>query len=160
MVVINCGLGIYYLYKQNVYHAYVSYHKNLSSPPQSENPIDLQQPIEQVNKKKKKKKTKQIHTQEFIKPAPEVVTVVKPNEIEEQPRKEKVKVKKKQKADASGWTQRQQVDFEKALKLTPKVCPDRWAFVSSKVKGKSAKECMKRFQEIKARIIASKQKQS
>lgn len=47
------------------------------------------------------------------------------------------------------WNAEQQAAFEAALKSTPKEVEDRWEVIASKVPGKTKKDCVKRFKEIR-----------
>jgi hypothetical protein len=50
------------------------------------------------------------------------------------------------------WTSEQQSHFESALRSVPKDHPDRWSEIANLVKGKSKKDCIKRFKEIRAML--------
>jgi DnaJ homolog subfamily C member 2 len=54
------------------------------------------------------------------------------------------------------WNADQQAAFEKALRTVPKGA-DRWDNIAALVPGKSKKQCVKRFKEIRAQILAKKQ---
>lgn len=54
------------------------------------------------------------------------------------------------------WSQRQQKQFETALRLVDKNHPDRWGEIAKIVEGKSKKDCIQRFKEIRAKVLASK----
>jgi DnaJ family protein C protein 2 len=58
----------------------------------------------------------------------------------------------------SEWNSDQQAAFEAALKSTPKEVEDRWEVIASKVPGKTKKDCVKRFKEIREKIMAAKAK--
>lgn len=53
------------------------------------------------------------------------------------------------------WTADQQFQFEQALKTVPKGS-DRWNKIAEAVEGKTKKDCVRRFKEIRARILAQK----
>jgi len=53
------------------------------------------------------------------------------------------------------WTADQQFQFEQALKTVPKGS-DRWDKIAEAVQGKTKKDCVRRFKEIRARILAQK----
>jgi len=55
------------------------------------------------------------------------------------------------------WTTEQQVAFEKALREVPK-SDDRWDKIAELVSGKTKKDCVARFKEIRAKILASSKK--
>jgi hypothetical protein len=54
------------------------------------------------------------------------------------------------------WTSEQQSLFESALRTVPKDHPDRWGEIANLVKGKSKKDCIKRFKEIRAMLASGK----
>ncbi|UKJ89670.1 DNA-binding chaperone [Theileria orientalis] len=62
-------------------------------------------------------------------------------------------------ASASGWTNEQQTAFEQALAKYPSHIDPlvRWRKIASEVPGKTPKECLSRFKEIKAAITSRKQ---
>jgi len=61
-------------------------------------------------------------------------------------------------AEPEAWNSDQQAAFEAALKSTPKEVEDRWEVIASKVPGKTKKDCVKRFKEIREKIMAAKGK--
>jgi len=70
--------------------------------------------------------------------------------------KEKAFLKKAQESPViTEWTADQQFALEQALKTVPKG-PDRWNNIAAAVKGKTKKEVIRRFKEIRARILAHK----
>eukprot|EP00808_Paulinella_micropora_P022083 g67875.t1 len=62
-----------------------------------------------------------------------------------------------QAADPLFWSAEQQSAFEAALKTVPKDVPDRWGAIADKVQGKSKADCVNRFKEIRAKIMAQRQ---
>ncbi|XP_026190623.1 dnaJ homolog subfamily C member 2 [Cyclospora cayetanensis] len=56
------------------------------------------------------------------------------------------------------WTQEQQTALERALAKHPSSMPaaERWSAIASDVPGKTRKECIERFKQIRAAILASK----
>ncbi len=63
--------------------------------------------------------------------------------------------KAKPAAEAAEWTALQQQAFEQALRTTPKG-PEKWDKIAEKVPGKSRKECVRRFKQIRAKILAAR----
>jgi hypothetical protein len=51
------------------------------------------------------------------------------------------------------WTSEQQAAFEAALRSVPKDHADRWEEISKLVDGKSKKDCIKRFKEIRSLLM-------
>eukprot|EP00457_Paulinella_chromatophora_P002559 gb/GEZN01002564.1/.p1 GENE.gb/GEZN01002564.1/~~gb/GEZN01002564.1/.p1 ORF type:complete len:658 (+),score=232.09 gb/GEZN01002564.1/:55-2028(+) len=58
--------------------------------------------------------------------------------------------------DPTAWTAEQQAAFELALKTTGKDVADRWGAIAAKVPGKSKADCVNRFKEIRAKILAQR----
>lgn len=70
-------------------------------------------------------------------------------------KKKGAKKKGAKKKPEEPWNADQQSAFEAALKSTPKSA-DRWEAISKKVEGKTRKQCVARFKEIKAQILAAR----
>jgi DnaJ family protein C protein 2 len=76
------------------------------------------------------------------------------------PKKEKEEKKpaapKVEEVDKDGWTTKQQVAFEEALKKYPAGIDARWEMVSAAVPGRTQKECVARFKDIRTKLMAEK----
>lgn len=59
--------------------------------------------------------------------------------------------------DKDGWTGAQQVAFEAALKKYPAGIDARWEMISAAVPGRTQKECVARFKDIRTKLMAEKQ---
>jgi len=57
--------------------------------------------------------------------------------------------------ETSEWSAIQQQALEQALRTTPKG-PERWDQIADKVPGKTKKECVRRFKDIRAKIMAQR----
>mmetsp|Transcript_2027 Transcript_2027/g.2892 ORF Transcript_2027/g.2892 Transcript_2027/m.2892 type:complete len:662 (+) Transcript_2027:21-2006(+) len=57
--------------------------------------------------------------------------------------------------ETNEWSAIQQQALEQALRSTPKG-PERWDNIASKVPGKTKKDCIRRFKEIRAKIMAQR----
>jgi len=79
-----------------------------------------------------------------------------PKEAKKQPASAPVKASNaKAPPPSDDWNAEQQVAFEKALRDVPK-SDDRWDKIAALVPGKTKKDCVARFKEIRAKILASK----
>lgn len=58
-------------------------------------------------------------------------------------------------AEREDWSAVQQQCLEQALRTTPKG-PERWDQIASKVPGKTKRDCVKRFKDIRAKIMAQR----
>lgn len=77
-------------------------------------------------------------------------TLVAANNWEGEKKKQNIK-----KTPVLEWSADQQFQFETALKTVPKGS-DRWDKIAEAVQGKTKKDCVRRFKEIRARILAAK----
>ncbi|EPT30129.1 DnaJ domain-containing protein [Toxoplasma gondii ME49] len=61
-------------------------------------------------------------------------------------------------AESTDWTPAQQMALEKALAKHPATMPanERWTAIAAEVPGKTKKECVERFRQIRAAILAKK----
>jgi hypothetical protein len=58
--------------------------------------------------------------------------------------------------EEEGWSKTQQAQFEKGLKSIAKDDPNRWERIAGFVEGKSKKECIARFKEIRRMLQEAK----
>ena len=54
------------------------------------------------------------------------------------------------------WSDEEQSAFESALRTVPRDVDDRWERIAAVVSSKSKAQCIRRFKEIRAQILASK----
>ncbi|CDJ59422.1 DnaJ domain-containing protein, putative [Eimeria maxima] len=61
-------------------------------------------------------------------------------------------------ASSAAWTREQQIALESALAKFPSTMPpqERWSAIAEEVPGKTRKECVERFKQIRAAILAAK----
>jgi len=67
---------------------------------------------------------------------------------------------KRNKGMSENWDAKTQQCFENALKKVDKDAEDRWAQIAKRVPGKTRKQCVTRFKEIRARILKAKERKA